>query len=157
MAGALIGRECKLYLNTGTFGTPTWTEITRAIDVSRSMPTERGNVSSRVSKWKMEKKSLIGLEITFGYRYRQGVTDTIYDLLIALAMGEASDELAMADGAIATVGNEYLRATFQFEETAHNQPLTDGVGSEFTAFLTSEEDVSGGTGTLREPSYTIVT
>lgn len=157
MAGALIGRECKLYLNTGSFASPTWTEIDRAIDVAANMPAERGDVSSRVSKWKMERKALIGLEITFGYRYRQGaITDTVFDLLRALAMDVTVDELAMADGAIATVGNEYLRATYQFEAN-FNQPLVDGVAVDFTAFLTSEEDVSGGTGTIREPAYTIVT
>lgn len=156
MAGALVGRECKLYLNTGSFGTPTWTEVDRAIDVSWNAASERGNVSSRFSKWKMEKKALIGLEVTFGYRYRQGVTDTVFDLLRALALDVTNDELAIADGAIATVANEYLRGTFCFDANL-NQPLTDGVSVEFTAFLTSEEDVSVGVGTLREPGYTIVT
>lgn len=156
MAGALVGRECKLYYNTGSFASPTWTEITRAIDVSWNATSERGNVSSRFSKFKMEKKSLIGIEVTFGYRYRQGVTDAVFDDLRALALDVTSDELAIADGAIATVGNEYLRGTFQFDANV-NQPLVDGVSVDFTAFLTSEEDVSGGTGTLREPSYTVVT
>ena len=151
MAGALIGRECKLYYNSGTFGTPTWTEIVRAIDVAYAIASERGNVSSRISKWKMEKKSLNGLELTFGYRYRQGVTDAVFDALRPMALSDTVVEFAVADGTIATTGNEYLRASYQVDMSL-NQAMGDGVAAEFTAFLTSEED----SGTLREPSYVTV-
>jgi len=149
MAGALMGRECLLAYNTGTFGTPTWTTVTRAMDVGISFPAERGDLSSRISSWKMEGKALTGLEVTFGYRYRYNVTDSVWDALRVLAMGVTKQELAVADGVIATSGTNYLRATFQFEMNL-NQPLTDGVAAEFTAFLTSEED----SGTIREPSWT---
>ena len=148
MAGAIVGRECKMYYNTGSFASPTWTEVTRAIDVAINMPNERGDVSSRISKWKMEKKALIGLEVTFGYRYRQGVTDAVFDALLALSMDVTNDELAIADAAIATSLTDYLRGTYQLEMNI-SQPLTDGVSAEFTAFLTSEED----SGTLREPTW----
>jgi len=151
MAGALVGRECKLYYNSGTFGTPTWTEITRAIDVAYTISSERGDVSSRISIWKMEKKALNGLELTFGYRYRQGVTDAVFDALRPMVLSNTVVEFAVADGAIATTGNEYLRASYQIDANV-NQPLTDGVSAEFTAFLTSEED----SGTLREPSWVTV-
>jgi hypothetical protein len=151
MPGALVGRECKLYYNSGTFASPTWTEITRAIDVAYTIASERGNVSSRVSLWKMEKKALNGLELTFGYRYRQGVTDAVFDALRPMALSNTVVEFAVADGAIATTGNEYLRASYQIDMTM-NQALGDGVMAEFTAFLTSEED----SGTLREPAWTTV-
>lgn len=151
MAGALVGRECKLYYNSGTFASPTWTELTRAIDVAYTITSERGDVSSRVSIWKMEKKALNGLELTFGYRYRQGVTDAVFDALRPMALSNTVVEFAVCDGAIATTGNEYLRASYQLEMTM-NQPMADGVSVDFTAFLTSEED----SGTLREPGWTTV-
>src|SRR5262245_24381218 len=149
--GALIGRECKLYYNSGTFSSPTWIEVTRAIDVDYDMPAEWGNVSSRVSLFKMEAKALIGLILTFGYRYRQGVTDSVFDALRPMALGITKVEFAVADGAIATTGNEYLRATYQIE-FGNKQPLVDGVQVDFRCHLCSEED----SGVLREPSYVTV-
>lgn len=151
MAGALVGRECVLAYNSGTFGSPTWTVLTRAIDVAYAITSERGDVSSRVSIWKMEAKALNSLELTFGYRYRQGVTDAVFDALRPMALSNTKVEFAIADGTIATTGTEYLRATYQLEMNM-NQGLTDGVAAEFTAFLTSEED----SGTIREPSWVTV-
>jgi hypothetical protein len=149
--GALVGRECNLYYNAGTFASPTWTLITRAVDVSYQIASERGDLSSRISKWKMEGKALNGLELTFGYRYRHLVTDAIFDALRPMALSDTKVEFAVCDTTIATTGAEYLRATYQLD-MANNQPLTDGVLIEFTAFLTSEED----SGTLREPSWVTV-
>jgi hypothetical protein len=149
--GALVGRECKLYYNSATFGSPTWVEITRAIDVAYAISSERGNVSSRISLWKMEAKSLNGLELTFGYRYRYLVTDAVFDALRPMALGTTKVEFAVCDTTIATTGAEYLRATYQLDMSM-NQAMGDGVMAEFTAFLTSEED----SGTLREPSWVTV-
>jgi hypothetical protein len=149
--GALTGRECNLYYNAGTFASPTWTLITRAIDVAYTIASERGNVSSRISKWKMEVKALNGLELTFGYRYRQLVTDAVFDALRPMALSDTKTEFAVCDTTIATTGAEYLRATYQLD-MGNNQALTDGVAVEFSAFLTSEED----SGTLREPSWVTV-
>lgn len=149
--GPLTGRECNLYYNAGSFGSPTWTLINRAIDVSYAIASERGNVSSRASIWKMEIKALNGLELTFGYRYRHLVTDAVFDALRPMGLGQTKVEFAVCDTTIATTGAEYLRATYQLDMTM-NQPLTDGVAAEFTAFLTSEED----SGTLREPAWVTV-
>lgn len=149
--GALIGRECKLYYNAGTFASPTWTLIPQAIDVAYTIASERGNVASRASIWKMEVKSLNGLELTFGYRYRHLVTDAVFDALRPMALSNTKVEFAVCDTTIATTGAEYLRATYQLDMTM-NQAIGDGVSAEFTAFLTSEED----SGTLREPSWVTV-
>lgn len=149
--GAIVGRECALYYNAGTFASPTWTLISRAIDVSYSIGSERGDLSSRISKWKMEGKALNSLELTFGYRYRALVTDAVFDALRPMALSDTKTEFAVCDTTIATTGAEYLRGTYQLEMNM-NQALTDGVSVEFTAFLTSEED----SGTLREPAWTTV-
>jgi hypothetical protein len=149
--GALTGRECNLYYNAGTFASPTWTLIPRVIDLSYAIGSERGDLSSRISKWRMEGKALNTLELTFGYRYRYLVTDAVFDALRAIYMSDTKVEFAVCDTTIATTGAEYLRATYQLE-AGMEQPLTDGVSVPFTAFLTSEED----SGTLREPSWVTV-
>lgn len=148
MAGSLIGRECKLYYNAGSYTSPTWTEITRVVDANADISKSYGDVSSRASQWEMKKPALKSLKISFGYRYRQGVTDAVFDALRAAALADTPTELAIADGAIATAGNEYLRAYCDLA-MGIDQPLSDGVLANFDGELTYYED----SGTLREPSY----
>lgn len=149
--GALVGRECKLYYNSNTYASPTWTEIPRVIDLTYSLPVEWADVSSRISIWKMEAKALVGLILNFGYRYRQGVSDAVFDALRPMAYATTKTEFAICDGTIATSGNEYLRATYQIQMDG-DQPLVGGVQQNFECHLTSEED----SGTLREPSWVTV-
>lgn len=152
MAGPTSGREAILAYNSGTFGTPTWTTITRAIDVDIQAPATWGDISSRFSIWKMEVKALIGLIVNFGYRRRQGVSDTVFTALRGYAFGaNTKQELAVADGVIATTGTQYVRATYQFE-WSRGEPLEDGCEDNFSAHLTYEEDA----GTGREPSWVVV-
>lgn len=150
--GALVGRECKLYYNAGSFASPTWTEVTRAIDVTLPVDAEYGDVSSRASIFKMQAKSQVVVgPLSFGYRYRQGVTDAVFDALRPMILSTTKTEFAVCDGAIATTGNEYLRGTYQLKGTL-DQPLSDGVRVDFEGTLTSEEDA----GVLREPQWVTV-
>jgi hypothetical protein len=151
MPGPIVGREAKLYYNSGTFGSPTWTEIVQAIDVAINIDATRGDLSSRRSLWQMEGKALQSLETTFGYRIRQGVSDSVFTALRGHALNTAKVEFAVADGTINTNTTQYLRFTSQVVMGV-DQPMTDGVSANFTAFLTYEED----TGTMREPSWVVV-
>jgi hypothetical protein len=151
MAGPTPGREAKLYYNAGSFASPTWTLIPRVIDLDWDMPATRADVSSRLSMWRFEAKAMQGLEVNFGYRRPQGVSDAVFTLLRGYALATTKQELAIADGVIATTTTQYLRATFQFE-MGRSEPLEDGCVDDFTAFLTHEED----TAVLREPQWTVV-
>ena len=151
MAGPTPGREAKCYYNTGSFGTPTWTEITGVIDLDWDMPVSWAAVPSRAAMWNFEVKALQGLTVNFGYRRRQGVSDTVFTALRGYAIATTKAELAMADGAIATTGTQYVRATFQFG-MSRSEPLEDAVVDNFEAHLTYEED----SGTPRAPTWTVV-
>lgn len=151
MAGPNTGAECKLYYNTGTFGSPTWTEIPGAIDVNVAIDASYADVSSRRSLWRMEAKALQGLTVTFGYRRRQGVSDAVFTALRGYALARTKFELAVADGAIATTGTQYVRGTFQCHMN-RDEPLDGAAEDSFEAHLTYEED----SGTMREPAWTVV-
>lgn len=151
MAGPTPGREAKLYYNTGTFASPTWTEIARVVDLDWDMAAEWADISSRQSVFKFEAKAMQGLVVNFGYRRRQGVSDSVFTALQGYALATTKAELAIADGAIATTGTQYLRGTFQFE-MSRSEPLTDGCIENFSAHLTYEED----SGTPRAPTWTTV-
>ena len=152
MAGPNSGRECILAYNTGSFASPTWTTITRAIDVDWDAPVTWGDISSRFSLWRMEIKAMQGLTVNFGYRRRQGVSDSVFTAIRGYAFGASTkQELAIADGVIATTATQYIRGTFQFE-MGRSEPLEDGCIENFSAHLTYEED----SGTGREPTWVVV-
>lgn len=152
MAGPNTGRENKLYHNTGTFGTPTWTEIPRTVDLDWDAPATWADVASRESLWGFEAKAQQKLQVTFGYRRRSGVSDAVFTALRGYAFGATTKaELAIADGAIATTGTQYLRGTYQFG-MGRSEPLEDGSIDNFEAHLAYEED----SGTPRAPAWTVV-
>jgi hypothetical protein len=152
MAGPTPGREAILYYNSGTFGTPTWTAIPRTVDLDWDAPVTWADVASRESLWKFEAKAQQGLTVTFGYRRRQGVSDAVFTAIRGYAFGATTkQELAIADGAIATTGTQYLRATYQFG-MGRSEPLEDGAIDNFEAHLAYEED----SGTARAPAWTVV-
>lgn len=115
------------------------------------MPVTWADISCRASLWRMEVKALQGLTVTFGYRRRQGVSDTVFTALRGYAIALTKQELALADGVIATTGTQYIRGTYQFA-IGREEPLEDGCIENFEAHLTYEED----TGTQREPTWTVV-
>lgn len=145
------GRECKAYYNTGSYASPTWTMISQIVDLDYDMPATWAANPARVSLWNFESKALQGLTVNFGYRRIQGISDSVFTALDGYAVGTTKQELAIADGVIATTGTRYLRATFQFEK-GRSEPLADGCIDNFSAHLTSEYDTS----TLREPAVTVV-
>src|SRR4030095_16085880 len=131
MPGPTAGRECFAYYNSGTFSSPTWTLIARVVDLDWDTPASWADVASRESIWGFEAKAQQKLTVTFGYRRRQGVSDTVFTALRGHAMGGTTKvELAMADGAIATTATQYVRGTFQLE-MGRSEPLTDGVVENF--------------------------
>ena len=126
MAGEVIGYDCKLFYNSATNASPTWVEITNAVDVSMNIDKNYGNVSSRASGWKKNKAALKDLSISFGYRYKQGVTDAVFDVLRAAAIANTQLQLWVADGASATTGTEGISAYYDLT-MGQEQPLEDGV------------------------------
>lgn len=79
--GAYSGKETVLYVNTGTYETPTWVEITRARNIQINRGPELGDVEAHGLK---AKTSIPGYD-TFGgsfeYLRRRGV-DTVYNTLV---------------------------------------------------------------------------
>lgn len=137
----VTGLECKLYYNTTTHASPTWVEVTRAINVSFSLSKGEADQSSRVSTWKMQKGTLKDLEITFTYRKKQG-TDTVFDALIAAAIGETVYEYAVLDGAHSVSGVQGIRAFCEIMSAGNTQDLESAEEVEFTLKPTYKEESS---------------
>lgn len=148
MAGELLGRECYLYYNSATNASPTWVLIANAVDVSFSIDKNYGDVSSRASGWKKNKAALKDLTVSFGYRYKQGVTDSVFDALRGFAIANTPTELFVADGPSGTAGSEGIRA-FVDLTLGREEPLEDGVLVPFEA----KHVIAYESGSVVEPSW----
>lgn len=148
MAGELLGRECYLYYNSATYASPTWVLIGQAVDVSFSIDKNYGDVSSRISAWKKNKAGLKDLSVSFGYRYKMGVTDAVFDALRANAIANTDTELFIADGPSGTAGSEGPRVYVDLS-FGRDEPLEDGVLIPFEAKHVIHYESS----TLIEPTW----
>lgn len=144
----VVGQECKLYRNTATEASPTWVEITHAINVSANLGKGEADVSARFSGWKLTRGALKELEITFTYRKKQG-TDTVFTALIAAVVARTAIQLAVLDAAITEVGAQGPKAYCELFSSNLSQDLESAEEVEFTAKPTYFEESS----VLIEPEW----
>lgn len=124
--GVKRGLDCKLYRNTATFGSPTWNEITKARDVTRTIEANEAEGGARDDDYEAMVRTRKKLSIEFEMVADPAIDD--YDALVAALDADPGTvlDIAIADGAIATVGTRYLRADYQVFSMTESQPL-DGV------------------------------
>jgi hypothetical protein len=109
------GRDAKLYHNSGTVASPTWTEIKEARDLSLSMTAEEFDVSDRNTKFKLYDHGGIDVEIC----------ETIRGLFLSGCGAEfalMSNTISGANGAA-----EGIRGGFKVFTNSMEFPLADGM------------------------------
>jgi predicted secreted protein len=136
---SLLGLDAKVYRNTGTYGSPTWTEwdwikeTTLSLSKSEADATTRANGGWRAIVGALKDGSI---EITGPHdtadaqylaAYRAFYLDTVFDL-------------AIVDGPIATVGTRGLRASFMVTALDRGDPLEDVKTTSMTLKITKADD-----------------
>jgi hypothetical protein len=125
MATEVCGVDCKLYHNTGSYGSPTWNEVPNCRDVTPDLTKTKADFSSRGSRFKRYRGGLIDVNIQFSMIW--DATDTDMEIFRDMFLNSTEKEVAVSDGAIATAGNEYLRAICECFKFTRNEPLDDAV------------------------------
>jgi len=144
----VTGLECKSYYNAGTYASPTWTELTRAINVSYGITKDEADQRSRSSGWAKAKGVHKALEITITYRKKQG-TDTVFDFLQAACLAGTAVEFAILDGSSSSSGVQGVRAYCEIFGLEDTQDLASTEEVQFTIKPTYYED----SGTERDPEW----
>ena len=144
----VVGKDCKLYLNSATHATPTWVELKSAINVSANLGKGEADVSARYSGWKLTKGALKELEISFSYRHKQGA-DTVFDTLLAAYINDTHIEFAVMDAAITEPGAQGPRAFCEILSMNLTQELENAAEYEFTLKPTYHQE----SGALVEPDW----
>lgn len=121
-----VGLDCKAYYNSGTNASPTWVEITDAIDVSYEYGTTQVEVKSRASINLGHICGMIKHGATFTLLHTLG-TNTVRAALLGIVSGRAPKQFAFMDQAIATTGAIGVKSYFNLESMNASQPLEEGM------------------------------
>ena len=97
-----------VYRNTGSYGSPTWTEVTLVRDVSPTFPWDMADASVRATRAKLYAKTQV--DLGFSIVIRADDADTGYVALFDAAMSPTTlIDMMILDGDIATEGAMGIR------------------------------------------------
>lgn len=120
-----LGRDARLYRNTGTVAVPVWTEIKEARDITLNMAGDKVEQSDRSTVFKLYDVGSIDLSITATLTYRPGNANC--EALRNLMLNNCAEQMALTSGPIATSGSEGIRAGFKVFNNNYAFPLADGM------------------------------
>ncbi len=119
-----IGLECKSYRNTGTYSSPTATEVTSIIDVSVDLELNVAILKSRASLWEKALAGLMKGPITVKLLRNNADTDQI--AFLAAFLAKTMVGFIFADGVFATSGTVYQKGEYLITSYKPSEPLEDG-------------------------------
>lgn len=148
---ARVGKDAKLYYNSGTYSTPTWNLIPRVIDLSTSLGKNLATLAARDSAWEFKGPALKTASLEIGYLHKPGA-DTIFDVFKDAYLNDTLVELLVLDQLVATSGAKGPRLHVIISGLDEDQPLEDGIKFSIRGEVAREDD----DGTLREPTWHVV-
>jgi hypothetical protein len=121
-----VGLDCKAYYNSATNASPTWVEITDAIDVSYEYGATQVEIKSRASINLGHLNGLIKHGATFTLLHTVG-TNVVRTVLLAIVSARTPKQFAFMDQAIATTGALGAKSYYNLESMNAGQPLEEGM------------------------------
>jgi hypothetical protein len=126
-----VGKDQKLYRNTGSFGSPVWGLIPNVTDVKKASKRNEATFKTRAADEELFGPGLRSREYSWGMVTDE--TDTDYVAIRAAhEAGSTIIEFAFANGLIATAGTVYTRVSTIVTGFDEDEPLEDGVGASVT-------------------------
>src|SRR5262245_50868308 len=114
-----IGFDGFLYLNTGNYATPTWTEIDIVRDVTTYL--EAADAPSRRSIWKLHLRGMLDASVEF--QVVHDPADSGYQTIRDAFFNGNTFEVAVADEDITANNTEYFRMFVQTHKFTRGEPL----------------------------------
>ena len=123
---AKIGLNAKLYWRSaGTYGSPTWTEVTLLSDVTVSPTWEEADASARESRIKQVVKTMLALEVTG--RMKKKIGDAAYLAFMNAMLSDGTLDLLVLDGDKAVEGNDGWRCDWQVFNANEDQSMSNAL------------------------------
>lgn len=125
-----LGLNCKFYVKTaGSWASPTWT-LADCVDVTVNMDRNVIPAPSRGSVWE---KGLPGLKkFSLSVKFNRSYADTVQAAIKAAYDAGDAIIVAVADGLMATVGTNYIKAECLVGQFQMGEPLEGVVPLDIT-------------------------
>ena len=116
-----LGKDAKLFRNTGSYGTPTWDEIDNVNDLTLNIELDEADSSIRgFGGYATAEPTLMVNSLEWGMNHDPADTD--WEAVRAAVFGRSALELLALNGAN-SAGSQGFRASFKFFKFGHGQPL----------------------------------
>lgn len=122
----VLGLDAKLYRNTGTYGSPTWDEITNVRDLTLSLEKATTDVTTRAaSGWRQYAATLKDATVDFSMVWDNADTD--FTAVKDAFVNNTSLDVWVLDGSSSTSGSQGLRAVVDVVSFSRNEGIEDAL------------------------------
>ena len=121
-----LGLDAKLFRNTGTYATPSWTEIGNVRDVTLTLEKGEADVTTRANGgWRATLATLKDASVEFQMVWDTG--DAGFAAVRDAYLNNTPLDMAVMSGAMSDPDAEGLRAEFDVFSFTRNEPLEEGI------------------------------
>lgn len=120
----MLGILAKVYRNTGSYGSPTWSECALFSDVNVSPAWDEGSADARESRIKQVRKTMLGLEVTG--KMKKKIADANYEAFMNALLSDAVLDVLVLDGPKETEGVRGWRFDAQVFTGTEDQAMNVG-------------------------------
>ena len=124
--GVKLGLEAKLYRNSGSYASPTWSEVKPVKDVTLNLEAGEADVTTRGNGgWRAVIAALKDASLEFELVW--DTADAAFTAIRTAFLTGGALEFAAMDGDIETAGSEGLRATMAILNFSRAEPLEEAI------------------------------
>ena len=121
-----LGLDAKIYRNTGSYASPSWSEVSNVRDVTLNLEKGEADVTTRAANgWRATKGTLKEMSIEFEMLWLTG--DAGFEAVKDAFLNNTTIEFLALDGSISTSGNQGPRAEMDVISFSRNEPLEEGI------------------------------
>lgn len=122
----VLSQNAKAYRNTGTYASPTWSEITLVKDLTLNLTKDKADVTTRGSGgYKEFVDGLKDASVEFSHLW--DTSDAHFTALRTAYTANTAVEVLILDGTSATSGAQGLRAHMMVESFTRNETLGEAL------------------------------
>jgi len=128
----VLGMNAKLYYNTGSYGSPTWTLISNVRDLTLNLERGDTDITTRGGGgWRQSVATLADGSVDFGMVW--DTADTVFTAIKDAFINNTTVEFLVLDGLQATTGSQGLRADMAITSFSRNEGLEDALSVDVSA------------------------
>lgn len=131
MASAILGKNCKLYRNTGTWGSPTWVEVENVKDLTLNLAYQEADVSTRAGGGVSRAEPTL-LDVSLEFDQVRDTDDADQTAILTAFFAGTLIDMAVSEAAIATAGTKYYRQEWKVLSGPQAEALADAKRISFT-------------------------